>query len=166
MTSEDKSGDEFRAKIQSVIDKCDQRLNRAGGIAEQVNALVKHAHDAAYSAGWYGFCGTDLRAVMRNSKPNTIEGRLSVALAAEKLALIHSEISEALEGLRRGKRDDHLPHRLSLEVELADAMIRILDLAGCLDLDLGGAMVEKMAYNAKRADHKAEARQGEGGKVF
>lgn len=84
----------------------------------------------------------------------------------EMLALIHSEVSEALEGHRKGKMDDHLPHRKSIEVELADACIRIFDLAAGLGLDLGGAIVEKDLYNQQRADHKVEARLAEGGKKY
>jgi hypothetical protein len=85
---------------------------------------------------------------------------------SNKLCLIHSEISEALEGDRKGKMDDHLPHRPAREVELADALIRIFDLGGAYNLDLAGALVEKMAYNAQRADHKREARDAVGGKSY
>ena len=53
------------------------------------------------------------------------------------LLLIHSEISEACEAHRKGLADDKLPHRDGLEVELADAIIRILDLAGAVDYDIG-----------------------------
>lgn len=54
----------------------------------------------------------------------------------EILALVHSEISEAYEGLTCGLMDDHLPHRQMFEVELADATIRILDVAGADGFDL------------------------------
>lgn len=84
----------------------------------------------------------------------------------ELLALIHSEISEALEGERKDLMDDKLPHRKMAEVELVDALIRILDYAAGFGYDLEGAFVEKMAYNAKREDHKHEARRIAGGKQW
>lgn len=84
----------------------------------------------------------------------------------ELIALMHSELSEAMEGERKGLQDDHLPHRPMAEVELADVLIRIFDYAGAFGYDLGGAFVEKIAYNARRADHKPEARLQEGGKKW
>lgn len=83
-----------------------------------------------------------------------------------KIALIHSEISEALEGLRKGIPDEKLPNRPAEEVELVDALIRIFDYAAARKLDLDGAFWEKRAYNLKRADHKVENRVQEGGKKF
>ncbi|SEN57713.1 hypothetical protein [Halomonas caseinilytica] len=82
---------------------------------------------------------------------------------AQKLCLIHSEVSEAMEGHRKGIMDD-LPHREMTEVELADAVIRIYDRAGRAGYDIVGAMLEKLEYNARRADHKLENRTAEGGK--
>ena len=84
----------------------------------------------------------------------------------ELLCLIHSEISECLEGIRRNAPDAKLPHRSAEEVELADALIRILDYAGGFGLDLQGAFQEKMAYNRQRADHSLEHRRGTHGKKF
>ena len=84
----------------------------------------------------------------------------------ELLALIHSEISEALEGERKDLMDDKLPHRKMAEVELVDALIRILDYAAGFGYDLQGAFDDKMAYNAQREDHKHEARRIAGGKQF
>jgi len=84
----------------------------------------------------------------------------------ELIALIHSELSEMLQAERTGERDKHLPHRLAAEVECADALTRLLIYAGFRGFDLDGAMAEKRAYNATRADHKLEARAAKGGKKF
>jgi len=66
------------------------------------------------------------------------------------IALIHSELSEALEGDRKDLMDSHIPHRKNVEVELADAVIRIMDYAGAMNMDLGGAIEDKLAYNRTR----------------
>ena len=76
----------------------------------------------------------------------------------ELLCLIHSEISEAMEGERKNLMDDHLPHRRMAEVELVDALIRIFDYAGAFGYDLDGAYIDKRTYNRQRSDHKVEAR--------
>lgn len=82
------------------------------------------------------------------------------------LCLIHSEISEAMEGERKNLMDDHLPHRKMAEVELADAVIRILDYAHAFGYDIEGAIEEKLEYNRHRADHQRDARSKENGKQF
>lgn len=84
----------------------------------------------------------------------------------ELLMLTTSELAEAMEGHRKSLPDDKLPHRQMFEVELADAVIRILDMAAGLGLDLGGAFEEKMAYNAVRVDHSREHRLSEHGKKY
>jgi NTP pyrophosphatase (non-canonical NTP hydrolase) len=84
----------------------------------------------------------------------------------EMICLIHSELSEGLEGYRKNLMDDHLPHRPMLEVELADVLIRVFDLAGYQGLDLSGAFNDKVLFNASRADHKLENRALDNGKKF
>lgn len=84
----------------------------------------------------------------------------------ELLCLIHSEISEAMEGERKNLMDDKLPHRRMAEVELVDALIRIFDYAGAFGYDLEGAFREKRAYNARRPDHTHEARLLAAGKKW
>jgi hypothetical protein len=120
-----------------------------------VDNLVLACHGAAKDSGWW----TNLKT----GEDLTQTGNFNVA---EKLCLIHSEISEAMEGDRKNLMDDKLPHRPMLEVELADALIRIADLAGAKGLDLAGAVVEKLAYNAKRADHQIANRLAAGGKAY
>lgn len=121
--------------------------------------LQSLCHGQAANAGWWmdPEIGTDVR--------QWPESQFKLWVAT-KLCLIHSEVSEAMEGHRKGLQDDKLPHRPMIEVELADAVIRIFDLAGGMGLDLGGAIAEKLAFNANRPDHKIENRLGEGGKKY
>lgn len=126
----------------------------AGGILAEV------CHTASFNAGWWRHGTEDLRTEMLAGS------RFGKALFAEKLTLVHSEVSEAMEGHRKGLMDNHLPHRPMAEVELADAVIRIADLAGAMGYDLGGAIAEKLAYNTTRADHQPEARAAAGGKAY
>lgn len=85
----------------------------------------------------------------------------------EMLALIHSEISECLEGVRKSLPDTHLTQYSMEIVELADAIIRIFDYAEGNKLGaLGPVILNKMLYNRQRADHKTEARKRADGKKF
>lgn len=68
----------------------------------------------------------------------------------EAIALVHSELSEALEGKRKDLNDDHLPQFPMWQVELADAMIRILDLCGGMQVPIGEIIEKKLEYNAGR----------------
>jgi len=70
---------------------------------------------------------------------------------ATKIALTHSELSEALEGLRAGNpKSDKIPEFNSAEEEYADAIIRILDHCAQRDWRIGEAVVAKIRYNATR----------------
>ena len=134
--------------MRDATDKANTR-----NVAFAGNILQMACFSASLKAGWWN--AKDGSAIQNN--PYAF---------SNKLALIHSEISEAMEGDRKGLMDDHLPHRPMREVELADAVIRIFDLAGAYGMDLGGAIAEKMAYNSERADHKPAARAAVGGKTY
>lgn len=122
-------------------------------ISRNINMVQEVCHGLAIESGWW-------------NDPITGKCLKSSFNVPEKLCLVHSEISEAMEGQRKDLMDDKLPHRKMIEVELADAVIRIFDLAGALEFDLGDSIAEKLAYNATRADHKPENRVLAGGKSF
>jgi NTP pyrophosphatase (non-canonical NTP hydrolase) len=119
-------------------------------IVESAGSALQHAcHTAAYDAGWW--------------QPGWQHNPFAFS---NKLMLVVSELAEAMEGDRKNLMDDKLPRRSMREVELADAVIRIFDMAGAFGMDLGGAIAEKMAFNAVRPDHKPEARAADGGKKY
>ena len=136
----------------------DQRATRL--LRRTITAYVADIHARSKNAGWWEGCA---------HWQGIRDGRLiceDKTTLAMKIALIHSEVSEMLEGLRKGLDDSHLPDRSAEEVECADILIRLLDYAGARGFDLEGAVVDKLDYNEHRADHKPEARNAEGGKAF
>lgn len=154
MSLMDSVRDKFQLLAKCKIDEkprllCPEPIDAA----RAADVLTAACFIRGYNAGWW-----------HNIK--TGESQLANRNVGELLCLIHSEISEAMEGYRKNQQDDHLPNRKAFEVELADAVIRIFDLAGGYNLDLAGAIAEKLAYNERRADHKPENRLKEGGKKF
>ncbi len=69
----------------------------------------------------------------------------------EKICLMHTELSEALEGVRKDLKSDKIPEFSSEEEEMADVFIRLMDYAGGFKLRLGQAILAKLAYNESRA---------------
>jgi len=96
----------------------------------------------------------DIKALQADIHKNAVnKGFWEEVNIGEKLALIHSEVSEALEDYRAGKmniryREDGKPE--GFPVELADIIIRVLDLAEYFKINLLPPMLEKHAYNETR----------------
>jgi NTP pyrophosphatase (non-canonical NTP hydrolase) len=154
---------EYRALVEAgpavvMVAKEDmlKLLEQPGTLKEAARALTEACYGASKAAGWH-------------NDPRTAEPRTSEQnheMFPVRLMLIVSELAEAMEGHRKNLMDDKLPHRKMQEVEIADAAIRIFDLAGAMGYDLGAAIVEKLSFNAQRADHKIENRLKPGGKAY
>lgn len=120
-------------------------------ITDQIETLDQLAADCWQTSedhGWH--------------KPREIEGVVRNASSSERISLIHSELSEALEEMREGRFNrwyndarDGKPE--GVVTELADAVIRIMDLA--IEIQnvhpevpsIGEAIVEKMDFNNGRS---------------
>lgn len=123
-------------------------------VADAVNVLVGFCHGNMVDAGWW-------------NNPSTGEDPRNNPLCfSNKLMLVVSEVSEAMEGDRKSLPDDKLPHLPMRDVELADALIRIADMAGAFDLQLARSVVEKMVFNRRRKDHTHAGRLQSGGKAY
>ena len=101
-----------------------------------IESLIQESHQTAKSKGWWDDPDRDV---------------------GELLALIHSEVSEALEVYRVKGKDsigenwlDEKGKPEGFTVELADVIIRIADLCGEFELDLEKSLTTKLSYNQTR----------------
>lgn len=91
-----------------------------------LDSMASTVHAGNVAAGWW----TDLQT------GESLKGKRNLG---ELLCLVHSEVSEGFEGFLDEAPDDKLPHRPMFEVELADVLIRVFDIVGGFNLNLGSA---------------------------
>jgi len=105
-------------------------MNTNTTFIETFNIISDNVHETAKEKGWWE---TD-----RND--------------GELIALIHSELSEALEALRNNNPpDDKIPEFSGAEAELADVIIRIMDFTAARKYRIAEALVAKIEMNKTRS---------------
>lgn len=114
-----------------------------GPTASYINAFALRVNKWANGHGFWTFVG-----------PSCTEGDATpihpnhYLVKATKHALMHTEVSEGVEGLRK-KAESSIPQGNEAE-EMADTVIRIMDYCAQYNLNLGGAIVAKQLINEQR----------------
>lgn len=100
-----------------------------------------------------GFHDSGILTVLKNCglKESSVHKELNNLEDVKRLALAIGELNEAIEAVRKDiKVSEHIPEFTGLEEELADTVIRILDLSGQHNLRLGAAIKAKLEFNKTR----------------
>ena len=130
-------------KLMEVIKLLEGRTTLDTGFLSDKKSLAewqREIHELAVDKGWWPYADA-----------------VTTPVIVEKLCLIHSEVSEALEELRQGEGPlqfisyDEDTKPIGFVIELADIMIRTLDLCGALDLDIEEVIRVKHEYNKTRS---------------
>ena len=121
-----------------------------------INDLCKLSHETAKEKGFWKQCSVCKGTLKHWAYEHEIDCKYCVngldqRNDGEMIALMHSELSEALEALRHGNgKSDHIPEFSFLEEEMADLLIRVGDYCEARGVRLEEAIKAKMEFNKTR----------------
>lgn len=146
---ETRAGDGSPSKLQALAKaKFIASVLTEDFFAASFKHLAEKAHATALSKGWWK---TEDAILSRLAGYPDLINAFLLAQDGKNIALFTSEASEALEAMRHNNPpDDKIPAFSGVEAELADVIIRIMDVSQRRGWRVGEAVVAKMAFNAGR----------------
>jgi len=114
-----------------------------------LNRFARMAYGNSHAKGFWDEYEETL-AVIGLQLNEAHQAKYTTDVKLSKIDLIHSELGEMTEGVRKPGPDQHCPEFTQEEIEAADAFIRLMDYVGKFDLRFGPAVMAKMEYNASR----------------
>ena len=120
------------ARVRLFLDSPEHSHENA--LATRLNVLADEVHAAVFEKGFY-----------ENTDPTNVYEQLG------RIDLIHEEVAEITRAVRKGDApSEKINGFTEREEEVADSIIRLLDYAGWNNLNVGGAIVAKLAHNRTR----------------
>ena len=120
-----------------------------------LNELAAEIHQNNVDKGFWGV------EMTLDREDGPVQGEwlksLRSAYTSQRIALMHSELSEALEADRKDLMDDKLPQFKGLDVEIVDCLIRALDFLGHRKVDIDEILQAKLEYNKSRPHKHGKA---------
>lgn len=141
--------------IETSGGSVDQLLDRiyTSNFVEGFKFIQEKVHKSATEKGWWDDYNKILRTLgLCQDIPQAMIDSFVITCQLSKIALMHAELSEAVEGLREKNPspDQHCPEFTQPEIEFADVCIRMMDTAEKFKIRLAEAIIAKMRYNATR----------------